>query len=471
MLLNAHADNSLPLRRVARPVAKERHALRQRLSRSVPLLSGFGHSSYVVDMTLDGQEVPLLIDTGSSLLAVVSAGCRTDNGGAACPGVHFHPAGEPVSCDTLPGCCGGGHACVGSIAYLDGTAAMGPIYGASARLDNISSRVFLAAIEKTHGHFSTTAAAGILGLGLVPHGPIPDYLSSLDVVSQSVGLCLGDEGGKMSVGAVDESAIVSPVRYVEVVAPHRAWQVAGGSIAIVSSVGGAAVNASVSLTGLRIIVDSGTTLLLLPADRVSALKQRLQALCVTRPELLDFLCGPESIFSTPEGHCRVFDGAVLEQLPPIEITLPAADGGAPVQLAVPGKHYIRYEQQSSGRLCGIFGIVSMPTAPPDLVLLGDVVLRSVYAHFDRSRQPARIGFAPSVNCTPVPARSGGRREPLLVAGVVLGSLAVGVLIFLGFVWWDRRRRRGGAVAAADNGLSARDAIPHRKLPAFDVDEL
>jgi hypothetical protein len=130
----------------------------------------------------------------------------------------------------------------------------------------------------------------------------------------------------------------------------------------------------------------------------------------------------------------------LDALPDIEVHI-----GSGIVVNIAPRLYIRYEEQS-GVFCGVFAMFSMPSAG-ELFLLGDVFIRSSYLIFDRSTNPARIGFG-KPNCTAISQKSGGRRDPLIFVIVIGAAVAVGVAVFAAVVLIERRKQRMGSASSA-----------------------
>ena len=426
------------------------HRVRPRAVTSRATVSGGRmRGFYSLSLELERQTVSVLLDTGSSLFGVVGKGCRVVSSGNTCaaPGGRLLNVGDlhPVSCGELPGCCRGqgGDSCVASVGYLDGTQAQGPVYLLQARMPDSNTSavpVFVGVIEKEQGHFSTSDSHGILGLGVVPHGAIPDYLSMLEQHGQPalIGMCLTDEGGDVTFGKLDPSKTTGTIQYAPLIKPATSWAIMLNSFSFASGGGG-----SVSAQGMRAIVDSGTTVILVPtamlADIVTALKQ----ICVSNRHVREFLCAPDgNIFSVPDGQCREFSpDSIFPYLPDLEVNLAPS-----ISVRVPGKNYIRWEERS-GQACGVFGVMALEKAPQDMVLLGDVFLRSTFAVFDRTEQ--RIGFGPAVNCTVPAEHGGGRRDPLIIVGVIGVALVVGIVVFIIFVRISQSGLDGRSQVAPD----------------------
>lgn len=408
-------------------------------------------------------------------MGVSSDSCLNVDDGATCsvPGGDlfdpFRPPASPVPCSELPGCCGGtGTVCQAAIQYLDGTGAQGPVFKAPVVIGNISVDVFVAAITREKGGFSSEYFHGILGLGVIPNSGIPDFLSMLEGqnVPPIVSMCLGETGGDIVFGVPDLTKALDPLQYARVTAPYQEWGIVMDSLVVSGA-------APISTPGLRVVVDSGTTLMVVPNSVLVSLVAALKAQCTKIPGLSGFFCDPTgNIFIVPDGKCMRFSLSILSILPDIEVHIPTESGNSTIIVRIPGRNYIRYEERD-GSACGMFGVVSMAQAPPELVLLGDVFLRSTFASFDRSTRPPRIGFARPVNCTIPPQTAGGVQDPLIIGGVILVALFIGGAVFLVWFLIERRKRSSGPASAAASvgggnvlGGSQLD-VSQRKLPAFD----
>ena len=408
-----------------------------------PVSGGRIMGFYSMQLQLDRQILEVLVDTGSSLLGVVGSTCRDIESHKSCPapqGIGFKPkSSQAVSCGELPGCCKGSGAssCVASVGYLDGTAAQGPVYKVQASFqyegNATALEVFVGVMSKERGHFSSLKTHGILGLGVVPTQSIPDFLSIMaqEGLSPVVSACFSDEGGELTFGEPDLSKTTTGhILYTPVQIPKTDWAVNVSSM----QVDGADTSASISLQGLHAVVDTGTTVLIVPKPILDKLVMSLKSQCSSIRALREFFCNPngKSIFDVPSGQCLPFSESIFDSLPDIVLTI-----GDSIIVRIPGRNYIRWEERS-GHKCGMFAIMAIPAAPRDLMLLGDTFLRSSYVVFDRANM--RVGFAPSVNCTAQFAVAGGRTEAWRVILIVAAALIVGSAIFFIYVMMERRKR-------------------------------
>ncbi len=306
---------------------------------------------YVLETQLGTQRVALLVDTGSSLMGLAAVGCKlaTDASTCASPADGlFDPShtSVAVSCTDLPSCVCRSAVCMAEAHYLDKTAAIGTVYTDSLLYDSRNrSKVFFAAVTRIEGHFSTALVHGIIGLSYPFNTAVPDVLTALRDfagVPPIVALCLADEGGFLSFGGHDPSKIAAgaSLQWAEVVQPHTSWMVSGHSV----DVDGDAASVA-PISGFSVIVDSGTTLMLVPSAVRNALVVGLRRLCSRGPSLREFLCGQNNIFDIPMGEqCLAFSLSVLDSLPPIRVNLlsDARHNASIISVAISPRSYIRY---------------------------------------------------------------------------------------------------------------------------------
>ncbi len=113
-------------------------------SARAPLLGGVRDGIYVAEVTLAGQEVQLVVDTGSPWLGMVQRGCVTFESNTPCPtppsGLVDLSSFHASTCSDLPLCCtADGQACSTTLRYLDGTQAVGNLYAGRTGLGNTTS--------------------------------------------------------------------------------------------------------------------------------------------------------------------------------------------------------------------------------------------------------------------------------------------------------------------------------------------
>lgn len=440
-------------------------------SRRFALGGGTQEAMYTVALQLGSRSVNMLVDSGSMLFGLVAAGCKAVESGAACPapGALYDPGANgatgPLSCGDMPGChqCVDGH-CMASVQYVDHAGASGPVYRASLVYNAVGnvSTVFFAAMSRTEGHFSTPLYDGILGLSYADsQNGVPDLLSSLNQfahVPTVYGLCLDEAGGQLSLGAADPRYMANasaPIQWVPVVPPYRAWYVSGRALTVGSS------GAPIPIGASRTVVDSGTTLMVLPQAVLMQVVAQLRALCPTASaEVRELLCGQNNLFAVAAGQCVQFSVSTLAQLPPIVVHLNAdlaSDSRAsPVSIPIAARQYVHHAADGSSA-CGVFALVPLKDAS-DLILLGDVFMRmSVfmaerrgmvcvlvfadfffqYVIFDREQN--RIGFA-EPRCD---TRASSEPAGIVALAVVLSVAVVGAVAAFAIIWFLQRSSGGG----------------------------
>ncbi len=342
--------------------------------------------------------------------------------------------------------------------YLDGTQAEGNVYAGRTSLGN-GTTSFLVGVTKTQGRFSSTLAHGILGLSLGTSA-MPSLMEQVGVVA----LCMSEYGGDIAFGAaLDSSKRKSEVAFLPVVSATQ-WQVTLQQIQVGES--GRVFSASEYET----VVDSGTTLVVVPSPLRAQLVELLRKWCdVLGSGPGAFMCNDGNDIFTPKkpGQCYPLNVAVLSQLP--NLTFVFSDT---VKVVVPPTAYIRFIMQENNEACGMFGIAEMDSQRPNLLLLGDVFLRNSYTVFDSANK--RIGFA-LPNCSFVPITGGGNRSPLLIVAIVGGAVVAGAAVFL-LLYCNRLPslsflKRGGAGSSAGGVSASAAAAAARRLSAPPANSL
>jgi hypothetical protein len=329
-------------------------ALDQSLSR-VP-----GEYTTSIKIGPKGTPVDVVADSGSAFLLI-----GTDS---------YAPTGSPVGAPFSAGYGGGGSG------------------GCSAQASNYTASVGLMCggpINQTIASYSTTSdCPNILGLSYGALTDSPTFFGDL-VRGQKVAgnvfsmvLCGRKTGSQIVLGGVAQSAPMT-IQYTPIV--QEAWYVVNAvSLAIQ---GGASLGnfpPSANLTSGTAIIDTGTTLALLPQSMFDAV---VSAMRTTRPDL------PVDFFSTnnpSNPHYVLTPGELgdITKLPTLTLTF---SGG--VSLTIPPSVYIKDLDGNNF----VFGFRPSAAGDPGSIL-GQSVLDQQIIIFDR--QNAKIGFASAANvCT------------------------------------------------------------------------
>lgn len=186
--------------------------------------------------------------------------------------------------------------------------------------------------------------------------PLTDALQAQQAVPPVVSLCLASDGGSLSFGVppvlVDPS---SSFAYTPVV-QQGYYTVAFQAL----RVGGSVVAAAPALLPPTAVVDSGTTLLLVPQAGFDALTTHFQRNYCSLPGV----CGPQTLFN---GYCVRMDDRAVTSFPALTVELDAT-----VTLTIAPRTYLIAEVLDPSLRC--LGLGVSPQAVGGSVVLGDVVL-------------------------------------------------------------------------------------------------
>ena len=415
--------------------------------------------SYVVDLQFGDEKdtYPVIVDTGSSNLALAVKACSCDYGDT-----DFHC--KEISSETI------------DVVYGSGSwsgVATEPIRIGFAGTDVNSSSVTMAAITTQDEFFTADGFNGIMGLGYP--GLVEDYTGAeaeplltqlVDagaLATESFSLIFCEDAPTMALGGVDESALASNVSYVSTqkfsydemgydIDEYMYYLVKLSSL----TVDGTALDLSeTDLSGSYggAAVDSGTTLLYLPPTAVDALETSIYEILAEKD---GWSMEDASMFFAMESYLT--DKSDLADFPTLVL-----DMGGYERVLEPEHYVFKYDD------IYIWG-VGESTFP----IVGDVALNELVVVFDQANN--KVGFADAtcdsdddgddaststsththskskhhsksdaadVNLAAAAAnapsaRSGGVPAALLAAGAAAGLVAAAVGI--------RRRRAAAAVA-------------------------
>ncbi|XP_069910986.1 cathepsin E isoform X1 [Oryctolagus cuniculus] len=307
------------------------------------------------------QNFTVIFDTGSSNLWVPSVYCTS-------PACQMHPQFRPSQSNT--------YSEVGtpfSIAY--GTGSLTGIIGAdqvSVQGLTVVGQQFGESVKEPGQTFVNAEFDGILGLGypsLAAGGvtPVFDNMMAQNLVSLpmfSVYMSSNPEGGsgsELTFGGYDSSHFSGSLNWVPVT-KQGYWQIALDEI----QVGGSPMFCP---EGCQAIVDTGTSLITGPSDKI----KQLQA----------------AIGATPMDGEYAVECENLNIMPDVTFVI----NGVPYTLSATA--YTLPDFVDGMQFCGsgFQGLDIQPPAGP-LWILGDVFIRQFYSVFDRGSN--RVGLAPAV---------------------------------------------------------------------------
>jgi hypothetical protein len=317
------------------------------------------------------------VDTGSSDLLINSVGCSGCGNGRK-----FNPAqsssAKTVSCAQFNCATCHSNQCGFDDQYGDGSEVAGPVYTDVLNFPGSSlpaTTIQFGATTKSSPNFEPTGVDGIFGLSysaLSSWGGVPPFEKIVQQhnIPNVYSMCLNGGGGSLNMGYVAPSSTKwTPVTKREwfVISVHD-FQVNGRALGYSAPEYADA------------IVDSGTTLLLLPQNPYNTLVQRIVAMCSTvkLPGVCDAVPG-HSIF---DGYCYPMTTAQIKSFPVIEAIIPGW-GNLPIN---PDSYLI----SNQGTFCWGIGNAGQGT------ILGDVAVQNQNIIYDMGNN--RIGWAPGSTC-------------------------------------------------------------------------
>lgn len=199
------------------------------------------------------------------------------------------------------------------------------------------------------------------------------------IESLSYSICLGQYGGMLLLGGIDENL------------RSGSWQVAelqGGQNLNISaiSINRAPINTSgFSDTLYPTVIDTTFAEMVVPAQLYDAISTAMNAYCDDIP----YLCAEDSFFGR-NPHCHFVDPPELRSYPSLTLTIDAPGDSLPVQLELPPNLWL-IPTQSKGYCAAI-----VPGEQPG-IRLGTQVLTGYYTSVNFT--DATASFAPSSNCS------------------------------------------------------------------------
>jgi len=380
--------NVIPLVRI--PKVHNIHLSKRTAGETISIPGGVsttGEFYAQVGVGTPAQSLYVQVDTGSSDLLVYGSTCTSCLGTASYT-VASSSTVAPVPCHTsgyyCPTCStfDGVSACLYQDIYGSG-AANGTILTDKFSVGHFSNiQVGFGYISYASANFENNPVDGIWGLSYPDLAfssvPVFDNLVSQAGISNAFSMCLIDGAGTMTMG-VDYSTngnfSWTPIIKQEWYNVNITGMKVGGT---------ALAGNSATYNNGTSIVDSGTTLLLVPSIVYNNIKSALQARC---PGLVG-ICGVAAGQTIFDGYCYTMTSAQLNTYPNVSVVL----NGITAPLNITPQHYMRgivsggYTYYCYGiGLGGSFGTI-----------LGDVFMGGFHVAFDRIH--SKIGFAPTSTC-------------------------------------------------------------------------
>ncbi|KAI5201506.1 aspartic protease pepB [Aureobasidium subglaciale] len=333
------------------PTNVQRAAAAAQQSGSVTANSYGGDVEYLCPVSVGGTTMNLDFDTGSSDLWVFSTlQASSQRQGHA---VYNTASGRKLNGESW------------SISYGDGSGASGQVYADKVVVGGVTatSQAVEAATSISAQFQQDTDNDGLLGLAFSSINTVsPDQQTTFfDSVKSTLARKLFTvdlkKGGPGSYdfGYIDSSKYTGAITYVPVNTRNGFWQFTTTGYSVGS---GATVSSSYSA-----IADTGTTLLLVPDNVVSAYYAQV----------------PSATYSDAQGGYLVSCSATLP-------SFSAVIGGR--KFTVPGS-YIKYSQVSNTQCFG--GLQS--SAGSGISIFGDIFLKAMFVVFSMENSTPQLGFA------------------------------------------------------------------------------
>jgi len=360
----------------------------------IPILgsvSKFGE--YFIQFTIGNPPQTLFaqIDTGSTDLLLYGSACvgcpagaTTFNKGASKTDQLVACTSKQFQCD--PAACFNVTTCGFNDGYGDGSDVSGMVLQDIFNVGGLTvGNVSFGSIQKSTPGFEPTGVDGIFGLAW-PSTSSWAADSAITVLMKkqgmykAFGMCLKADGGTLTLGlnAHSDTAFQfapSPSQQLYYTIQLTDMKIGGTSLGI----------SATTLNGqFGALVDSGTTLMIIPDDAFNALKLKMTALCAT--VTLPGVCNPPAGQSLFDGYCYQMTPADIAKFPDFAVSAK----GLTTDLAVPASIYLIPQQQY---MC--LGITTAG-AGEAICILGDTFMSAYNVVFDQETNS--VGFGPSSSC-------------------------------------------------------------------------
>eukprot|EP01095_Lingulamoeba_sp_RSL-Kostka_P003858 TRINITY_DN14977_c0_g1_i1.p1 TRINITY_DN14977_c0_g1~~TRINITY_DN14977_c0_g1_i1.p1 ORF type:complete len:422 (-),score=152.86 TRINITY_DN14977_c0_g1_i1:174-1439(-) len=354
---------------------------------------------YYVDVYLgsNNQHFTTQLDTGSSDLAIPDTSCSTCG---------KHPDGpydsskssdsDSISCSsnkvTCPKCTSS--QCSYSIAYGDGSGFDASVYLDDMTFGGLKAQQYFGAITQEHAGqgqsgFEPYPVDGIMGFayGKISEIGAPTVFETLvndGQIDNVFSMCLNATGGYLTLGEAGThhtgNFVYTPIVQEQFYTIYLDdMSVFGNSIGVSAD----------TYNRFGTIVDSGTTLLILPNAAYSALEDTLKDSCGSNN--LVGICGVSNFVNIFNGFCYQMTEQEVMEYPPIRFTF--GKGNSQIDVSISPKSYLRQGYCSDPSYYAL-AIAKGGLLSP--LILGDTFMQNFETVFDRAN--TRVGFAPVHGC-------------------------------------------------------------------------
>lgn len=261
-------------------------------------------------------------------------------------------------------------------------------------LGNISSTAIVGMVYQSSPKFrydSGTQIDGLIGVGYASAFPtVLDTWLEASGAGNAFAIQLGPRGGALSLGGYNPNYFHGELFWTPLIGNSGWYETVLPRIVV----GATVISYSGAQSGLKSVIDSGTTHLMLPTSVFNQVVSAIQAHVATNHSASDSFTAPwdASIFNSATCHTDI----VLDEMPVIRFTFDrkvniseeAKGTKSSFTLSMEPKRYMYQLTTSTGRACVSFGLVNGGRNP---LVLGDAFLTSFYTVIDR--QNRRIGLA------------------------------------------------------------------------------
>eukprot|EP01112_Ceratiomyxa_fruticulosa_P007728 TRINITY_DN2001_c0_g1_i1.p1 TRINITY_DN2001_c0_g1~~TRINITY_DN2001_c0_g1_i1.p1 ORF type:complete len:466 (+),score=73.35 TRINITY_DN2001_c0_g1_i1:303-1700(+) len=335
-------------------------------------------------VTIGNQQFSVQVDTGSTLLAVPDSSCTTC-GNTPDPYL-TSPQSDVLTCSDSR-CsslqqCQNFDSCGFKVSYIDGSSIQGNLVSETVSLGGFTTTALVGAVTQSTSKFEAPVADGIIGFAYnnqdltcaptcVP--PLFDSLVQTNNLDDIFAIYLDySGGGSLTLGGIDSSLFRGNIFYTNVI--NRSYYIVNLNSLLV---GGTSVVSGSSSFGAAII-DSGTSLTILPVSVYNSFKEYFQRHYSSLP----LVTGQDTIWDG-SNNCFV-DQSITLQYPNIEFVF---DG---VTVSMPPQNYF-VQTIATDNVTPIWCLGLAPGTDNSQTIFGDTFMRGLYIIFDREQN--RIGFA------------------------------------------------------------------------------
>lgn len=362
-------------------------------------LTGCAQSDYTMPVSLGNQTFALIMDSGSSTLAIADSSCSSCG---------VSPSYTPSSSATNTGQTasanyGGGEGWVGTV-YRDTVAVTSSVPALTMAIAAITSEtvqqsgaVPFFAPSSCMGTQQSNSSQGIIGMAGIGAGNpntnayMVELATTVTPTVFSVEMC--DLNGYAWLGGYNPNFIAAAPRFTPLVSDSSYYDVNLADV----QVNGVSVGVNTSNTGIT-IVDTGTTGLLLTSSAFNAVVAPIQSNNTFANNFgSNFLANPNPVCSAPISQMTATQ--LNASLPTLTLVFPAVGGGT-FELTLPATESYLTPVVFNGQVmyCPAVSEQSAATGAPAIVI-GNAFMHSSVTIFDRENM--QIGFAQEANCVQI----------------------------------------------------------------------